>query len=64
MAEEELIPTLRRHGAAFVAYNPLAAGLLTGKHGQIQKQPKLPAALLHRAQLCGGRAHRGGLRGG
>lgn len=34
MAEEELIPTLRRHGAGFVAYNPLAAGLLTGKHAR------------------------------
>lgn len=30
--EEELLPVLRPHGIAFVAYNPLAAGLLTGKH--------------------------------
>ena len=30
--EEELFPTLRANGMAFVAYNPLAAGLLTGKH--------------------------------
>jgi aflatoxin B1 aldehyde reductase len=32
--EDELLPTLRKHGMAFVAYNPLAAGLLTGKHVQ------------------------------
>lgn len=32
LVEEELLPTLRRHGVAFIAYNPLAAGLLTGKH--------------------------------
>ncbi|GKY93155.1 hypothetical protein MPSEU_000283500 [Mayamaea pseudoterrestris] len=32
MAETELMPLLRQHGCAFVAYNPLAAGLLTGKH--------------------------------
>lgn len=31
-AEDELLPVLRQHGCAFVAYNPLAAGLLTGKH--------------------------------
>ena len=30
--EEELLPILRQNGCAFVAYNPLAAGLLTGKH--------------------------------
>lgn len=30
--EEELLPVLRRHGCAFIAYNPLAAGLLTGTH--------------------------------
>lgn len=30
--EKELIPLLREHGCSFVAYNPLAAGLLTGKH--------------------------------
>jgi len=32
MAETELIPILRANGCSFVAYNPLAAGLLTGKH--------------------------------
>ena len=30
--EKELLPTLRKHNISFVAYNPLAAGLLTGKH--------------------------------
>eukprot|EP00559_Dactyliosolen_fragilissimus_P005359 CAMPEP_0184865192 /NCGR_PEP_ID=MMETSP0580-20130426/17267_1 /TAXON_ID=1118495 /ORGANISM="Dactyliosolen fragilissimus" /LENGTH=381 /DNA_ID=CAMNT_0027364289 /DNA_START=76 /DNA_END=1221 /DNA_ORIENTATION=- len=30
--EEELLPLLKRHQCSFVAYNPLAAGLLTGKH--------------------------------
>ena len=30
--ETELIPLLRANGMNFVAYNPLAAGLLTGKH--------------------------------
>lgn len=30
--EEELIPLLRKNNCSFVAYNPLAAGLLTGKH--------------------------------
>lgn len=38
--EEELLPTLRKHSISFVAYNPLAAGLLTGKHvqeGEVKK---------------------------
>eukprot|EP00584_Thalassiosira_punctigera_P022121 CAMPEP_0172554416 /NCGR_PEP_ID=MMETSP1067-20121228/54465_1 /TAXON_ID=265564 ORGANISM="Thalassiosira punctigera, Strain Tpunct2005C2" /NCGR_SAMPLE_ID=MMETSP1067 /ASSEMBLY_ACC=CAM_ASM_000444 /LENGTH=350 /DNA_ID=CAMNT_0013342783 /DNA_START=70 /DNA_END=1122 /DNA_ORIENTATION=- len=30
--EDELLPVLRDNGCSFVAYNPLAAGLLTGKH--------------------------------
>jgi len=30
--EEELLPVLERNGCSFVAYNPLAAGLLSGKH--------------------------------
>lgn len=30
--EKDLLPVLRRHGCSFVAFNPLAAGLLTGKH--------------------------------
>ena len=32
MVEDELLPLLRKHGCAFVAYNPLAAGLLSGRH--------------------------------
>lgn len=31
-AEDALLPLLRSHGCSFVAYNPLAAGLLSGKH--------------------------------
>ena len=30
--EQELLPLLKANNCAFVAYNPLAAGLLTGKH--------------------------------
>lgn len=30
--EDELLPVLRKNNCSFVAYNPLAAGLLTGKH--------------------------------
>jgi len=30
--ERELLPCLRRLGMAFYAYNPLAGGILTGKH--------------------------------
>jgi len=32
MVESELLSLLREHWCKFVAYNPLAAGLLTGKH--------------------------------
>jgi aflatoxin B1 aldehyde reductase len=32
VVEDELLPVLKSNGCAFVAYNPLAAGLLTGKH--------------------------------
>ena len=32
LVEDELLDVLRRHGCSFVAYNPLAAGLLTGKY--------------------------------
>ncbi len=32
IVEEELLPVLKRNNCAFVAYNPLAGGLLTGKH--------------------------------
>jgi aflatoxin B1 aldehyde reductase len=37
MVESELLPLLKEHGCAFVAYNPLAAGLLTGKHINTRK---------------------------
>lgn len=30
--EKELLPILRKHKCSFIAYNPLAAGLLSGKH--------------------------------
>lgn len=32
LVEAELLPILKENGCSFVAYNPLAAGLLTGKH--------------------------------
>lgn len=32
MVEKDLLPLLKENGCSFVAYNPLAAGLLTGKH--------------------------------
>lgn len=32
VVEKELIPLLKRNECVFVAYNPLAGGLLTGKH--------------------------------
>ena len=34
MVEAELLPILRQNNCSFVAYNPLAAGLLTGKHSK------------------------------
>lgn len=36
--EEELFPCLRRFGIVFNAYNPLAGGLLSGKHQFEQKE--------------------------
>eukprot|EP00484_Ammonia_sp_Unknown_P025514 CAMPEP_0197028074 /NCGR_PEP_ID=MMETSP1384-20130603/7864_1 /TAXON_ID=29189 /ORGANISM="Ammonia sp." /LENGTH=329 /DNA_ID=CAMNT_0042457017 /DNA_START=22 /DNA_END=1008 /DNA_ORIENTATION=+ len=36
--EDELFPCLRRFGIAFYAYNPLAGGLLAGKHKYEQLQ--------------------------
>ena len=36
--ERELFPALKRHGIRFLCYNPLAAGLLTGKH-DFSKEP-------------------------
>eukprot|EP00977_Amphora_coffeiformis_P005327 scaffold1140_cov157-Amphora_coffeaeformis.AAC.3 len=38
--EQELLPLLRKHKCSFVAYNPLAAGLLTGKHTTIDDVQK------------------------
>ena len=38
--EKELIPLLKENGCAFVAYNPLAAGLLTGKHSRSSAEVK------------------------
>ena len=38
--ERELLSVLRGNDIAFVAYNPLAGGMLTGKHsreGEVQK---------------------------
>lgn len=38
--ESELIPTLRHLGMRFYAYNPLAGGMLTGKHIDFNSHPK------------------------
>jgi aflatoxin B1 aldehyde reductase len=38
--ERECIVACRHFGLRFVAYNPLAGGLLTGKHASIQDVPK------------------------
>ena len=37
--ERELFPCLRNYGMSFYAYNPLAGGLLTGKHRSQQDAP-------------------------
>ena len=37
--ERELFPCLRNYGMRFYAYNPLAGGLLTGKHLSLQQIP-------------------------
>jgi len=37
--EQEFIPFAKRHNISVVAYNPLAGGLLTGKHSQAQIIP-------------------------
>lgn len=37
--EDELFPCLRHYGLRFYAYNPLAGGLLTGKHRADQSTP-------------------------
>ena len=35
--EKDLLPILRKHNCTFIAYNPLAAGLLTGKHTNVDE---------------------------
>lgn len=42
--EDELLPLLRDTGMRFVAFNPLAAGLLTGKHGRQAPRPGAQAS--------------------
>ena len=37
--ERELFPCLRNYGISFYAYNPLAGGLLTGKHQSVDAIP-------------------------
>ena len=37
--ERELFPCLRNYGMSFYVYNPLAGGLLTGKHSSIDSLP-------------------------
>ncbi len=38
--ESELFPAVRNFGIRFYAYNPLAGGLLTGKHSQVGNVPR------------------------
>ena len=38
--EPELMPCLRHYGIRFYAYNPLAGGLLTGKHKSFAQDPQ------------------------
>mmetsp|Transcript_19144 Transcript_19144/g.39394 ORF Transcript_19144/g.39394 Transcript_19144/m.39394 type:complete len:360 (-) Transcript_19144:49-1128(-) len=40
LVEDDLLPLLKENGCAFVAYNPLAAGLLTGKHKDLDNVAK------------------------
>jgi aflatoxin B1 aldehyde reductase len=40
MVEKDLLPLLKANNCSFVAYNPLAAGLLAGKHTSIDKVQK------------------------
>lgn len=35
----ELFPAVRNYGIRFYAYNPLAGGLLTGKHARLSEEP-------------------------
>ena len=38
--ERELFPCLRNYGISFYAYNPLAGGMLTGKHQNFDQSPE------------------------
>ena len=38
--ERELFPAIRNYGIRFYAYNPLAGGLLTGKHARLSEVPR------------------------
>lgn len=38
-AEKELFPALKQLGMRYYAYNPLAGGLLSGKHSAFEEQP-------------------------
>ena len=40
--EQEFVPMAREFGVSIVAYNPLAGGLLTGKHGAAAFTPLGP----------------------
>mmetsp|Transcript_91334 Transcript_91334/g.185902 ORF Transcript_91334/g.185902 Transcript_91334/m.185902 type:complete len:363 (-) Transcript_91334:34-1122(-) len=40
LVEDELLPLLKENDCSFVAYNPLAAGLLTGKHKDLDQVAK------------------------
>jgi len=49
LVENELIPILKKNSCNFVAYNPLAAGLLTGKHSS---SGKAALVLFYLINLC------------
>jgi len=49
LVENELIPILKKNSCNFVAYNPLAAGLLTGKHSS---SGKAALVLFYLMNLC------------
>ena len=61
--ERECIPSCRHFGLQFIAYNPLAGGLLTGKHADLERDPGdravlrrvLPRPVLEGRVFCGGR---------
>ena len=57
--EQEYLPMCKAFGISTVVYNPLAGGLLTGKHKQanaLRQQQALPGPLLARAVFPGRRA--------